>query len=114
MHPSKGRIVDGPNGVRTITLDPRLDQIERNATLTHELVHDELDLLWPAGTPVAVIAKGEFRVERITMDRLIPPVELAEYVAKRDGVEAWQVAEDFAVPQDIATRALERLAAVTF
>jgi hypothetical protein len=117
MHPAKGRIVDHANGMRTITLDPRLDQRERNATLVHELVHDELDLLWPPGTPVAVVAKGEFRVDRITMDRLIPPVELAEYVARMaevEPVEAWKVADDFDVPLEIAGRALERLAAVTF
>jgi hypothetical protein len=117
MHPAKGRIVDHANGLRTITLDPGLDRRGRRHTLTHELVHDELDLLWPAGTPRRLVTKGEFRVERVSMDRLVPLVELNAFVAARqevEPVEAWHVADEFDVPVDLAGRALQRLREVTF
>lgn len=114
MHPSRGTIVDHANGLRTITLDPRLNQLDRRAVLSHELVHDEYDLLWPPGTPEGIVQKGERFVERTSDDRLVPPAELAEFVAKRSEVGmvvSWMVGEEFDVPPDVAMRCLDRLAA---
>lgn len=114
MHPSRGRLVDDGGGIRTVYLDPRLDQRQRNATLTHELVHDELDLLWRPGTPPWIVARGERIVDGISTDRLVPPCELAAWVEQRcdlEAVVAWQVAEEWEVPIEVADLALRRLAA---
>lgn len=114
MHPSRGRIVDHANGMRTITLDRRLSQVERSAVLAHELVHDEYDLLWPPGTPEGIVQKGERFVQVVSDDRLVPPAELAEFIAKRSEVGmvvSWMVAEEFEVPPEVAMRCMDRLAA---
>jgi hypothetical protein len=114
MHPSKGRIVDHGDGLRTVTIDPRLDQINRNAVLGHELVHDEYDLLWPAGAPERLVVKGEHFVRGVTADRLVPPDELRAYVdrkAEYEGVSAVEVMEEFEVPYEVADLALRRLVA---
>lgn len=112
LHPSRGRIVEHPDGLRTITLDRRLDQVQRNATLSHELVHDELDLLWCPGLPPAVEQKVEHLVERISDERLLPATDLAAFVEEHRGqmVVSWMVAEEFEVPTDVASRCLDRLA----
>lgn len=113
LRPSRGRIYD-TGGLRMIELDPRLSRVERNAVLAHELVHDEFDLIWPAGTPPALIEKGENFVEAVTAERLVPDDELREFVEKVsefEGVTSRLVAEEFEVPVDVAHRALLRLVA---
>jgi hypothetical protein len=113
MHPAKGRIVEQEHG-RLILLDPRLDRVHRNATLAHELVHDEYDLLWPPGTPPGLIERGEHFVRGVTADRLVPPDQLRAYVEARselEGIQARHVAEEFEVPVEVADLALRRLVA---
>lgn len=89
-------------------LDHRLGRRERNATLAHELVHDERGLLYVPGTPPGLVEKEEHWVRTITARRLVPPGELARYVARLDGdgVTAMMVAEEFDVPVEIAHTAL--------
>lgn len=114
MHPSRGTIVDNGAGLRTITIDPRLDRIQRNATLAHELIHDEYDLLWSSDTPPEIVEKGERFVRCETADRLVPPHELEHFVRVRAEVGmvlARDVADEFDVPADVASLALDRLAA---
>lgn len=108
----KGRIVDHGDGRRTITLDTRLTRIERNAVLAHELVHDELDYLFPLGTPPALLARAERVVDRVVADRLVPPDLLLQFVhgySELEGVTITIVAEEFAVPLEVADLALQRL-----
>lgn len=112
MHPSRGRIVQH-DGYRLITLDPTLGRVDRNGVLSHELVHDELDLLWPPGTPEGIVQKGERLVERISDERLLPPGELAAWVAKREEQMTLvrDVCDEFDIPADVADRSLRRLVA---
>lgn len=109
----KGRIVEA-GGRRTITLDTRLTWVERNAVLAHELVHDELDYLWAPGTPQPIVVRGERAVDSLVADRLVPPDLLQQFVhayAELDGVTVSVVAQEFAVPLDVAGVALRRLPA---
>lgn len=108
-----GAIVDLAGG-RVIVLDERLGQCRRNATLAHELVHDERDILFPSGSPAALVAKEEAIVRRVTAERLVPLDELEELVCRvvelGEPVHAVVVAEEFDVPLDVAHRALWLLA----
>lgn len=112
MHPSRGGIVDHGNGLRTITLHSGLSRVDRSDVLSHELTHDDLDLIWPADCPPGIRQKGEYLVERLSDQRQLPVDDLAAYVAARndDMVLAWMVAEDFDVSIGVAARSLDRLA----
>ena len=109
-----GRIEDIGAGRRRIVVDSRLDRRLRWTTLGHELVHDELDLLWPPGAPPALVQKGEATVERINVDRFVPPDELRALVRQRVDadmtVTVLDVVEEFDVDPDLAREALHRLA----
>lgn len=108
----KGRIVDHGDGRRTITLDTRLSRVDRNAVLAHELVHDELDYLFPHGTPPALLERAERVVNRLVADRLVPPDLLLQFVhgySELEGVTVTVVAEEFGVPVEVADLALVRL-----
>lgn len=107
-----GRLVENHRG-RVVQLDHRLGRRERNAVLAHELVHDERGVLYEPGTPPGLVEKEEHHVRRITADRLVPPGELARYIAGLDGegVTAAMVADEFDVPHDVAELALARLSA---
>jgi hypothetical protein len=97
-----------PDGVRgmwrgdTVVLDDRLGRRQRNATLAHELVHEERRVGWPDATP-ATMEREEAIVRRITAERLVPVEELAELAARAElnPVEVWEVAEHFDVPVDV-------------
>lgn len=114
MHPSKGKIVDHADGLRTITLDSRLGRVDRRCVLSHELTHDDLNLLWPPDAPEPLVAKGERLVERVSDERLVPPTELRAWIDRGPDdlqVVAWMVAEQWDVSIDVASRSLDRLAA---
>lgn len=99
---------------RVIQLDYRLNQIDRNATLCHELVHDERSLFYDDSTPDALIEKEEHAVNHIVASRLLPPDELAAFVdvlAEVEPVTAAIVAIEFDVPLHVAQRALAMLPA---
>jgi predicted naringenin-chalcone synthase len=112
LHPSRGRIVDHGDGLRTITIDRRLRQDQRNDTLSHELVHDELDLLFDSTAPAAVVEKVERIVEKISDERQLPLVDLEAYVERRGGevIYPWQVAEDLDVCEEVAERQMRYVA----
>ena len=97
---------------RVIQLDYRLNQVDRNATLCHELVHDERSLFYDDSTPDALIEKEEHAVNHIVAGRLLPKEELAAFVevlAELEPVTAEAVALEFDVPVRVAQRALARL-----
>lgn len=105
-----GAIRQEADGTRTVLLDYRLDRAARRSILGHELTHDQHDLLWPPGTPAALIDKGEDFVDRRTAERLVPLDELDELVCRLVGLEepvrAIDVMETFDVDVDTANRAL--------
>lgn len=100
-----------------IFLDPDLTQVERNAVLAHELVHDErgggaafsgMPSQW-----AAVVARDEAAVDREVAARLVPRDELLDVlddlVDVLGGVTARDIAEVFDVPVDVARVALAAL-----
>lgn len=95
-----------------IVLDDRLGQVERNAVLAHELVHHERGGgAFRPGQPdlwAAVVARDEAAVDAEVARRLVPPDELAAYVARRvdlgECVMAWEIADEFTVPERVARR----------
>ncbi len=99
------RLPDGVRGIWSpgvIALDHRLGRRQRNATLAHELIHDERGIGQPTATP-AMMEREEAIVRRITAERLIPADELAE-LAQRGEVEPvhlWEVADHFDVPEEV-------------
>lgn len=109
-----GRVEDD-DGQRRILLDYRLGRVDRSATLAHELIHEERDILYSPTTPDALVEKEEHTVRAICTDRLVPPTKLAAFLACWDseliGVTARMVAEEFDVPLGIAAHALRRFRA---
>jgi hypothetical protein len=104
-------------GRAAIIIDPRLRQVERNAVLAHELVHDErgggaADPCMPASWG-PVVARDEAAVDQEVARRLVPPEELAKFcevLALLDvGVTAREVAEHFDVPESVAGDALRMM-----
>lgn len=106
------------DGVTVIAVDRRLGRRQRKSTLAHELIHTE------RGGGVRVVGLGvaaarhiveleERRVDDEVARRLVPLDELAQLVASicDDGtpIHAWEIAEAFDVPDDVAIRACELL-----
>lgn len=98
---------------RRVVIDFRLDRRTRNAALAHELVHDERDILYAPTTPPAFVQKEEAQVDTIVADRLVPPQQLLELIARLvdigEPVHATTIAEEFDVPLAVAARALSLL-----
>lgn len=96
-----GAYYRAPDGVTVILLDKRMHRRDRNAVLAHELVHDEF-----AGGKESAVDKEVAR-------RLVPPLELRDFCERQaevcGGVEAWEVAEHFDVPESVACRAMAAL-----
>jgi hypothetical protein len=102
---------------RAILVSRRLGAAERLAAVAHELAHDDRGggCHHPDLPPLLRVAtvREEARVQAIVADQLVPPTALAEFVERRSEVEhvvAWMVAEEFGVPADVASLALDRLA----
>ena len=114
LSPGFGRIEDIGGGLRRIVLDPSLGRRQRSVTLGHELVHDELDLLWPPNAPPGLVEKGERLVEKINAERSIPLGVLQAFVDRTvdmgDPVTAEAVADEFDTTVQLAQLALELLA----
>lgn len=108
-----GRIEDTGGGRRRITIQADLDRRQRSEVLGHELVHDELDLLWSPEVSPAVVEKGERLVERINAERTIPLGALRSFVDRRVASEmsvtALDVSEEFDVTEELAGLALRLL-----
>jgi hypothetical protein len=97
-----------------IVIDPSLDQVDRNAALAHELIHLERGGgAEHGGMPddwEAVVARDEAAVDAEVARRLCPLEELIPWAARRvaagETVEAWQVAEEWGIPERIARLAI--------
>lgn len=94
-----------PEGRAGIELDHELDQVDRNATLGHEVIHVERRIWFTPDAPQALVVKEEAAVQRELARRLVPEAELASWVASRaefGPVTASMVAVEFEVPHDVA------------
>jgi hypothetical protein len=102
-------------GQAAVLIDERAGRVERRCLLAHELVHDErgggisgsvMPRSW-----AAVIAREERCVDDIVARRLVPLDDLLAFArakAEIDGhATAADVAEQFDVTEEVATRALE-------
>ncbi len=107
----------GRAGRAFIVVDPELDEPRRREVLTHELVHHERGGGAPRrGAPPlleTLVERDEHCVEVEVARRLVPPAALARLVAQRLGdegsVDAFDVADHFAVSPDVAAEALRQL-----
>lgn len=97
-----------------ILLDETLDRRTRQEVLAHELVHAERGVGWPEAT-AATMELEEERVWRIALRRLVPPAQIARFLAERGSVGPVTVAdlaEEFDLSADAAAR-VARLYAVS-
>lgn len=97
---------------RRIFLDPRLGQAERRCALMHELVHEERAVGFPDAT-AATMEREEAIVRQEAAVRLVPPDDLARFVAARctvGPVTARCVAEEYEVTIPVALEAMRVLA----
>lgn len=87
--------------------------------LAHELVHDERGGgCVEAGMPPSwadVVTRDELIVRREVADWLVPRHDLVVFIDRRvvdsaPGVTAWEVSEEFDVPEEVAMLALRLLA----
>ena len=100
-----------------VMIDRALSPAERLAALAHELVHDERGGSGHIeGLPTSLragVAREEATVDRIVAERLVPQDELEELLVARAEVDgcvcALVVAEEFGVPERVATDALTML-----
>lgn len=107
------RVEMGPNGTK-ITIDPGASQVDRNALLSHALVHVERGILYPPNTPPAVVEKEEYKVRRESARRMVKQDELIAFVeANQEFVQitAEVVAERFEVPVEVAREAIRQMPA---
>lgn len=113
-----GGAVYARRGNRAVVLiDPRLDRRRRHAALAHELIHDErgIDVHELPATPLwrPLQARDERQVDDEVARRLVPLDELERVVSLAEacghGLEAWEVADEFDVPDEVARRACELL-----
>ncbi len=103
--------------VTVIVLDRRLTQAERKAALAHELLHLERGSASHCrsirGALSVEVVREENRIHREVALRLVPLDELGTMVDRvtglGHGVTAVEVAEEFEVPQVVASQALREL-----
>ena len=101
-----------------LLIDPAANRVQRRCLLAHELVHDEFDGGCDAdfmpSTWDAVVMRVEGWVDDIVADRLVPPGQLRRFCERIGGlgmgVTPADVAAEFDVTEDVAARALCRLA----
>ena len=99
---------------RVIVLARALGRVERNATLAHELVHDERGggaaFRGQPRTWDAVVARDEHQVDDEVARRLVPAADLARLWRRARTVDGClspaDVSAAFDVPDTVAARAL--------
>lgn len=101
-HGTRGHLTIDFNGA-VVTIDARLDQRQGNATLAHELVHDERGLP-TVDLPPGLAQKAEHAVDRMVASR-VPIAELTTDITRRLDLDQ-AVTGHFDVPHDVAARAL--------
>ena len=97
-----------------IVLEQSLGRQARQEVLAHELVHAERGVGWPDAS-AATMEVEEERVWRIALRRLVPPAQIARFLAQRGTVGPVTVAdlaEEFDLTSDAAAR-VAQLYAVT-
>jgi hypothetical protein len=102
-----------------VVVDPALDEWHRRTVIEHERVHLErgITTTWPQAPAswAAVTAREELLVNREAARRLAPEPALRTLVAQActqgEAVTASSVAVEFGITHDLATVALELLAA---
>ncbi len=95
-------------------LEQSLGRQARQEVLAHELVHAERGVGWPDAS-AATMEVEEERVWRIALRRLVPPAQIARFLAERGTVGPVTVAdlaEEFDLTSDAAAR-VAQLYAVT-
>lgn len=119
LPPSAGGAVYWPlKRYVAILIDPRQPRVKRRCLLAHELVHDErnggCDARFMPPTWKPVVRREEGWVNDIVADRLVPLDALRRFCRARadvaGGVTAADVAAEFDVTEELAARALRRLA----
>jgi len=96
-----------------IVISPDLGRRARRAALAHELVHDERRITYPSATD-ATMELEEARVRVEAALRLVPLDELEAMAIERGSVGplmAWEVADEFDVPESVAWVAVTALQA---
>lgn len=104
----EARIEDRSTG-RRIVMDPAMSQVDRNAHLVHELIHDERGIFYPPATPPALVEKEEYAVRKETALRMLPMEDLIRFVEATQEfvpITAEVVAERFSVPVPVAREAM--------
>lgn len=96
------------DGRVTIHLDPRLSRRERRCVLAHELVHDERQIGYGPWTPAALIEVEERCVWAETVDRLVPPGQLAALVDQGMPLMLWELCDHFDIDHQTAKLAVAR------
>ncbi len=107
--PEGGALVDDGRRRRVI-VSARLSRRRRSEVLTHELTHDERDVLDGPDTHPLTMQLEEERVRRITAGRLVPARLLDDYIGEQlsisEAVTALSVAEAFDTTVEVAQTAL--------
>lgn len=88
------------DGTEHVVLALDLDRRGRRSALAHELIHLERQIFYDSSTPAGLVQVEERAVDHEVARRLVPPVELDDWLAARgrepttvaDVVEEWDVA----------------------
>lgn len=107
--PEGGALVDDGQQ-RRVMMSARLGRRSRSEVLTHELAHDERDVLDGPDTHPLTMQLEEERVRRITASRLVPAHLLDDYISEQlsisEAVTVADVAEAFDTTAGVAQTAL--------
>jgi len=112
-----GAVLARRGNATVIVLDRRLTQAERKVALAHELLHLERGSTSHCrnirGALSVEVVREENRIHREVALRLVPLDELGSMVDRMTslghGVTAAEVADEFDVPQVVASQALREL-----
>ncbi|MBX3313324.1 MAG: hypothetical protein KF906_03300 [Actinobacteria bacterium] len=93
-----------------VLIEETLGRRERREVLAHELVHVERGIGWPDAT-AATMEREEAIVWLEALDRLVPPADVAAFLARRattGPVSVAELAEEFDLSDDGAQRVAAR------
>lgn len=101
-----------------VLIDPAADRVRTRCLLAHELIHDERDggccADYMPPTWDAVVMRIEGWIDDEVADRLVPPEDVWAFCERVSGlgmgVTPADVAAEFDVTEEVAERALSRLA----
>ena len=94
------------SGVKGICLNADIEtEAERKACLAHEIGHCVTDSFYSVKTPLVTRGKLEHIADKWAIPRLVPLRKLRYAVRKLRLHNAYELAEYFAVPEDVINRA---------